>query len=84
MEISIATGSHVSFHLTSPHKEIHDGPHGTRLEEGTKSFWQPMVDISGSTNTETNTNTQKYKTKSYPTLNHQSSRRLPDKYPKLS
>lgn len=54
-------------------------PNGTRLEEGTKSFGQPLADIYGSTKT----NTQKHK-KSYPTLNHKSSECLLDRESKLS
>lgn len=60
-------------------------PNGTRLEEGTKSFWQLMADTYGSTkNRQTNKKNHKSVTKLYPTLNHKSSKCFSNKYSELS
>lgn len=69
MEIRIATGSLVFFHLTSSHEEIHDCPMELLWKEGTKRFWQPLAEVYGSTKT----NTPKYKNQTQHQITNQAS-----------
>lgn len=81
MEISIATGSLVFFHLTSSHEEIHDFP----MELG----WKRELRVFGNQQQITmaaqkQTHTHESITKSHPMLNHKSSKCLPDKYSEVT